>query len=244
LKSIEIITHCYAEKRPEFASLLTAQLSSLALWRPRCDVQVSVCSSPDDVLSHEVCVAFCNIPRPRASIVWHPFQRQDLYRRSIGRNHCAKMSGADIVWHCDCDYIFGQGCLEALAASNFKGLAFPREAFIHRSHADGDREIARIKPGELFKPDMTLFQPWSVKFAIGGLQIVDGDTARSKGYLDGTRWVKPVPTATDFINTREDRVFRGQFPKSTPLSLPNLYRMRHSCSSFESPESRLKQTSG
>ena len=34
MKTIEIVTHCYAEQHPVFAKLLTAQLSSLLLWPP------------------------------------------------------------------------------------------------------------------------------------------------------------------------------------------------------------------
>jgi hypothetical protein len=71
---------------------------------------------------------------------------------------------------------------------------------------------------------------------------VDGNHAREHGYLDGTRWVKPVPEAKDFLDTREDRVYRGTFKGSTRLELPNLYRCRHSRSAFEPAENRLRQT--
>ncbi len=243
MKTIEIVVHCYAEKIPDFAAMLTAQLSSLVLWTPKtCNVTLRVCAKSGDQLTDEAGFGFG--PFLAENVFSDPLwlDGTDIFRRAIGRNIAAKRSNADIVWFADADYLFGEGCLDALAASDFKGLAYPRDIMIHKSHAVGDAELARIKIGEQFEPDLTLFKPQRIKFAIGGLQIVDGDTARAGGYLDGTRWVKPT-TATDFQDTREDRVFRGLFPKSTALELPNLFRMRHSRSAFESADSRLKQTS-
>jgi len=250
MKSIEVVAHCFAEKRPEFAKLLTAQLSSLELWPAKADIQVTVCTAKSDNLTMSVCKAFNNdwvedSDYPVLETI-EAAEHRWLFRRSIIRNRCAKESLADIVWFCDADYIFGQGCLDALAASDFKGLAYPKEVQIHRAHWLGDKEIARIEPGKLFEPDLSLFETKREKFAIGGLQIVDGDSARKYGYLDATKWVQPVPDAQDFLDTKEDKAFRNfmieKCGPSTQLDLPNLYRFRHSASAFEPPENRLAQT--
>lgn len=259
-RTVEIIVHCYAEKRAEFAKLLNAQIGSVLKWPPKCKVILHVVSVYNDQHTTEIIHSYsqkfqtqviqpyAHIPLsfPAANLQRHlrlyHLPKCDVMRRSVARNIISKKTSGDVVWFADCDYVFGEGCLDALAACEFKGLAYPGSAMIHKSHQIGDAELARSKPGELTL-DLSLFEPWRVKFAIGGLQIVDGATARL-GYLDGSRWSKPVPDAQDFLDTKEDRIYRGKFEKSTKLTLPNLYRLRHSASAFESPESRLKQTAG
>jgi hypothetical protein len=120
-------------------------------------------------------------------------------------------------------------------------MLFPRSAMIHKSHADGDREIARIVPGELFTPDFSLFEPWKIRKAIGGLQIVSGDTARAHGYLDGTAWVEPVPNAKNFLNTHCDKKYRSACGGTSPVDIPNLWRFRHSDSAFQGKAKRLRK---
>lgn len=255
MKLIEIIVHVYAEEFPAFASLLTAQLSSLVLWQPqRCNVLVTVCGTPGDVLAFNTCTLLHERlrPLPQASLRWVPFDKAHLFRRGCARNMIAKTTGANVVWFADADYLFGPGCLDALAEARLPGTlevgqprcVFPRQYQVHRSHAMGDAEIARIVPGQVFTPDLTLFEPCKLSFAIGGLQIVSGDWAARNGYLDGTKWSQPVPDATRFLDTKEDKHYRAACGGSSPIDLPNLYRLRHSSSSFESPEKRLAQTAG
>ena len=243
-KQIAIVVHCYAIRRPVFASMLRAQLSSLILHPPKTRVSVDVCCHEQDNL-------VLNVVREFSSRGLHVTADMaigsHLMRRAIGRNACAKLlgkQGVDIVWHCDADYFWHDGCLDTLASVEFPhALVYPREASIHKSHAIGDRELARVNPGELFEPDLSLFEPWKPPYAIGGLQITTGENAR-KGYLDGTKWTQPVPDATDFLDTKEDRAYRAACGGSKPIDIPNLFRLRHSVSSFESAEKRLAQTAG
>jgi len=272
MKTVEIITHCFAEKIPAFASLLTAQLSSLILWEPRnCMAVLTICYAEDDQrtkwvierlveivdgckedepeLARAIDTGLVPCPHPRVDMkLLFELDRAKLFRRSIGRNMAARRSRADIVWFADCDYIFGEGCLDALAASEFTGLTYPQEVQIHRAHHIGDAEIARIKPGELFTPDLSLFETKREKFAIGGLQIVPGDVARKYGYCDGGRWQKPADPAQGFQDTREDKAYRQEMIEkcgpSKAIHLPNLYRFRHSESAFEDSAKRLAQTAG
>jgi sRNA-binding carbon storage regulator CsrA len=213
-------------------------------------VSACLCASPDiDGAAFGVAAEFDKLfaaETDNVRLQIYAGKREQVFRRSIMRNMAAKESKADILWMIDSDYLMLEGCLDALAASDFKGIAYPREVQIHRAHWLGDKEIARIKPGELFEPDLSLFETKKEKFAIGGLQIVDGDSARKYGYLDNTKWVQPVPDAQDFLDTKEDKAFRNFMIEtvgpSTPLSLPNLFRFRHSESAFEPPENRLAQT--
>lgn len=245
MKTIEIISHVYAEEFPAFASLMTAQVSSLFLWPPNCPVLYTVVGTPSDTVTFDALRRLQEKLTMQHSFAlrWVPVDKPSLFRRGVMRNLAFKNALSDLVWAADADYLFGPGCLEALAGMDFKGLVFPQNAMIHKSHATGDAEIARIVPGEIFKPDLSLFEPWSCKVAIGGLQIVPRELA-NKGYLDGTKWSQPEPGATRFLDTKEDKKYRESVGGSTPISLPNLYRLRHSDSAFESKEKRLAQTAG
>lgn len=249
MKTIEIVVHCYAEKHPVFAKLLTAQLSSLLLWPPKCSVRMTVFTAADDptwqVVQSDLVMKLWSLPLP-VRVVTFAADKSLLFRRSILRNKSAKESTADVVWFCDADYVFGEGCLDALADANLPArLCYPREYQVHRSHQIGDAEIERVIPGELFRPDPTLFEPSKVGFAIGGLQITTGDNARERGYLDGSeKWQRPVDPEKGFQDTKEDKAYRMEMGGSSPISLPNLYRLRHSQSAFQTAESRLAQTAG
>jgi hypothetical protein len=256
MRTVEVVTHCYAEKHASYAAALTAQLSSILLWPPKsAAVTITVCATAErppvidlkdfkistvDVVEEFEEMWGLRFDAHRIQLL--SFPKAELFRRGIGRNYAGKASKADVVWFADADYLFGDGCLDALAAADFKGLAFPREVQIHKSHHHGDAELARIKPGELFQPDMSLFVPKQEKFPTGGIIIVDGDTAR-KGYNDGTKWCEPVDPAKGFVDPREDIAYRKQFTEgATALDLPSVYRLRHSDCPFQSKEDRLAQT--
>lgn len=249
---IELVVHCYSEQIPQFASMLTAQLSSLLLWPPKqCTVRVVVCCTRSDKLTLSVCAWFirhfldANVLAKIAPLL---MDKGQLFRRGCGRNLAAKKSQAGILWFIDSDYILGEGCLDTLAERHHgqfpANIVFPRTVHIHRSHRLGDEEIARIEPGKIFTPDLSLFEPRQEKMAIGGLQIVSGDTARKYGYCDNSKWSEPVDEAGGFRNTAEDKVYRNLLGGSAAIDLPNVFRLRHSASAFEPAEKRLKQTEG
>jgi hypothetical protein len=247
MRQVELVVHCWAEKRPVFAHMLTAQLSSLVLWRPKCIVKVTVFCTPGDKLTAKVLAGFrATIEKPPNTVWVRPWHVPPpcLFRRAIGRDMAGKASTADVVWFADCDYLFtegpdGKATLDHLAEHTWTTQAgFPAQALIHKTHATGDAEMARVVPGEVWEPDLSLFQPWKPPGAIGGLQIVPGDVAR-RGYCTGTKWLNPT-NAADFQDTREDRVYRCSIPgPHTRLDLPGLYRLRHTDSAFETAEQRV-----
>ena len=238
-RSIELVVHCFSTRHDCYAKMLTAQISSLIKWRPKCDYNLMVCMNDgDDLTFTALRLAFAH----GVSASAYPLDLPHLFRRGIGRNNAAQTSKADIVWHCDCDLLFGEGCLDALAASDFTGLAFPRTQLVHRAHWIGDRDLTQIKLGQLWEPNPADFEPNKIKFASGGVIIVDGATAR-KGFMHGTKWTEPVDPARGFCDPREDIAYRKTFEgKSTVLDLPNLFRFRHSACPFQKPEDRLAQT--
>jgi hypothetical protein len=147
-----------------------------------------------------------------------------------------------VVWHADCDYAVGSGFADYLLEARWPStLVFPREVMIHESHAAGDLEISRIKPGRLHHLDAKPFKPQRVNVCIGGLQFVTGDVAR-QGYLDNTRWTAPLTKlGSGFRDTTEDKVYRGAVLGATPIETPRIFRLRHSRSAFQRPETRLKR---
>lgn len=249
MKTIEIVVHCFSERHPVFARLLTMQLSSMCLWPPKtCDLLVTVvCKATDEATQAAANTMSRSFKQPanvRLRLLY--LEECDLFRRAIGRNIAALGSCADILWYADCDYAITEGFLDRLAAAEWpeSRVAYPQAVQVHRSHAIGDAEIARITPGRLFTPDMTLFEEKREKFAIGGLQFCRGEDARKYGYLNGTSWVDPVDPAGGFRDTKCDKAYRSIMGGSLPMDLPGLYRFRHSDSAFEPAEKRLAQTAG
>lgn len=259
MKRIELIVTCYAGKYPQYAAMFMSQVASLLTHPPKtCSVCLTVCHSACDEMVHDVIdEAELGMDGDRLDLCRWVFPLNELFRRGLCRNYAAKKSTADIVWFADADALWLDGCLDALASSEWERLARPAEAHFHKTHAQGDADIERnMKWWKTVKdwsssrsatkwdeaiPDPSRFQPERIKFASGGYIIVDGDTAR-KGFLDGTKWTQPVDPAGGFRDPREDIAYRKQFKKSTPLNLPNLYRFRHSVSTFQKAEDRLAQT--
>ncbi len=235
---IEIVTHCYAVKYPVYARMLTAQISSLILWQPHVDVLLTVCCNESDSLTLQAIDGFGCRPTPMLTINAMLMPLGELFRRAIGRNRAMKASTADVVWLADADYICGRGCIDAIAAADFgeyRGI-IPSKCWIHRSHYEGDAELERVSIGEPFEPDLSLYEAWRPRFAIGGLFIVRGDHARL-GYLPDTKWCEPIPDDklhTGFADTWCDRKYRrrGLEHLVKRVDIPGVFRMRHSVSPF------------
>ena len=259
MRSLEIICHCYSEQIPDFASMLTAQLSSIIRHPPSTgEVVITVCTTATDRLTRDVCAAMAyKMKGNRAArldgksnglapmiLIELLLDKSLLFRRAIGRNIRARRTISDVAWWADADYLVGPGTLDAMLAVECDTLWHPKEVMIHTSHAEGDEFLRGVIPGEMVEGNLGRFQPHRVKMAIGGLQFVPGSIARAKGYLDQTRWTKPVDPAGGFRDTKEDRVFRGTFERSESFEIPNLLRLRHSKSAFQDAETRLAQTAG
>ncbi len=239
--SIEIVVHCYDPPGVElYSQMLRWQWSSLVTHSCRGRVKWTVCFTADDrstadvlfQISDEARAAFVDRPDdPVGKLI--SLRPGELFRRAIGRNSAALASESDVVFFTDCDYLFGEGCLDAIldAVEPSSGLTIPMGTLICRDHATGDRLIRagryQDQPSADFD-DRELFVPRRQKLAIGGVQIVGGDLARRIGYLNGTKWVKPVDPAAGFRSCRCDKVWRKRNKlQAVRVLIPNMLRLRH-----------------
>lgn len=245
MRSLEIVVHCYSEALPIYAKMLTAQLSSMILWPPNnCNVLVTVCGTPSDKLTFFVVNKFSErfTIRHPVAIRWLPFEKKSLFRRAIGRNAVFKETTADVVWAADCDYLCGEGALDAIANVDWEAirpheLVFPGHYLNCNSHAEGDAEIERITAGEVFTPYLAPYHRKRLRLGIGGLQIVPQRVAR-RGYLDATKWCQPRVDETPFPDTDDDARYRRTICSSVPIVVPELRRLRHTETSYEDAASR------
>lgn len=241
MKTLEIVTHCYAEQLPHYAACLNYQLSSMWLYPPKeCQVEVTVCYDPDDQRTQKV-LAWFSEKSPRVdgvSLSWLKYDRQFLGRRCIGRNNAALNTMADLIWFADVDHVFYDGVLDSLASYEWDRktiMVYPQTIKIHKDHTTGDLALARaVEPG-LIDIDPTEFVDKQYDRAIGGVQIVDGDFTRCHGYLNqNSRYQQP--TSTPFGDFRDDVSFRHFCEISgdvLAIDLPGVYRLRHSTTSYQ-----------
>ena len=232
--TIELVTHCWAKQLDQYGWHLQLQLSSILHYAPLNAVLVTVCYCPQDELTSQILDFF--VEKMPHNIKRIALAKTHLFRRAIGRNVAAKDSKADLVWFTDVDYFFGDRCFEALRLMprhRFANLMRPAQVWRHKDWETGDRLVDSIREGGVGVVDMPNkddFKMEHEKIAIGGLQIVPGDFARENGYLDGTKWVKPVDASKGFRRCHCDTAFRdaynlGRRGKETPV--PNIFRIRH-----------------
>lgn len=161
---------------------------------------------------------------------FHSLRKEMLFRRSIGRNHAALATSADWIWFADADMCFRNGCLDSLATqapSIDAELIFPRLIKISRDHATGDAALDRVSDSPcLLDINPMDFVDHAYRQAVGGVQIVRGDTARRLGYCrDFAIFQFPLPRIGD---SRDDVAFRCSLgTEGQPINLLELYRLRH-----------------
>jgi hypothetical protein len=151
---------------------------------------------------------------------------QSVYQRPIGRNLAAKSTKADVIWFTDADYVFGEGCLDAVWVPQDGGIYHPEHEYRTTREAkvdmieilqkdDSDASIVRIAPSQFVLTD--------IKRAVGGVQIISGDTARLIGYLpDDKKWQKPL----EQYNRDDGSAFwRNKFETFGTMAIPNVFRI-------------------
>ncbi len=225
--SIEIVSHCW-----RYTRLLTYQLSSLFSNPPvTVEVLMTVFLTESDEPTVRVMDFFEQHATPQNIRVrrW-TLPQKELMQRAIGRNLAAKATVADWVWLADCDYYFGEGALDAIPdafASKRTELLYPKRIY-GTDHPTGDRliEDASGEPRLLtINPDD--FTPLKYSRAIGGVQIVRGDTLRTKGYCSGSKLLKRRPGK--WRDTVGDVHFRRTLnSRGVKAPIPNVFRIRHS----------------
>lgn len=166
------------------------------------------------------------------NITWQ-FQKlpkEKLFRRSIGRNLAALASTADWIWFADADMCFRNGCIDRLAELTLgveSDMVFPRSIQISRDHRTGDALLDNAnKNPRILDIDPADFIRHRYQRAIGGIQIVRGDTARRVGYnRESGKFQRPLAR---WQRTYGDVAFRKSLESAAvPIELPELYRIRH-----------------
>lgn len=224
--TLEIVSHCW-----KYAEFQLYQLSSLVNYPPQhCKVIHTVFYSEEDADT----VRLLNFFRSKtvANVSWNfiALPKEQLFRRAIGRNLAAKNTRADWVWFTDCDVVFHQGALDALAAqleNRQDVLVYPRKMLVTSLLAKDDPLIAkaRAEPA-VMDIDMAQFSVREFNRATGPIQIAHGDVARACGYCDSLAvYQKTMPR---WSKCYEDRAFRWLLgSQGVPIDVPNVLFIRH-----------------
>jgi hypothetical protein len=222
--SFELVSHCW-----QYSHLLEYQLGSLVAHPPRdCQVTLTVYYSREDARTHKLLELASGTEVANVRWNWRAVPKEHLFRRSVGRNHAALNTEADWIWFTDCDLMWGESCLDTLAA-NLQGridvLVYPSQENL--TTLLGDDELILGQAPSLRVPSGALeFSTTAVTKAKGPLQIMHGDAARAIGYcrdVAACQRAEPV-----FQKCIEDTVFRWLLgTHGTPVSAPNVSRIRH-----------------
>jgi len=223
---LEVVSHCW-----NYAHFLVYQLSSLVLFPPKSlDVTMTVYYSPEDTKTEELLAFFGQQSVPGVTWNWQPLCKGELFRRGIGRNRAALATKADWVWFTDCDLMFRERCLDALAEAlqgRQDALLFPEEELTTDLLAENNPMLrAGSTEPQVLGIDTTSFTSRKITKATGPLQIAHGDVCRAVGYCRNIGlYQKPVES---FAKCHEDRAFRWLLrSQGQPISVPDIYRIRH-----------------
>ena len=221
--SLEIVSHCW-----NYSHFLVYQLSSLVLFPPsRIDATMTVFYCPEDKKTSRLLAFFEQQNIPGISWNWRPLPRQQLFRRGIGRNLAALETGADWVWFTDCDLMFRDDCLDALAEllqGRQDALLFPEEERTTDLLAEDNPMLQA--GSEILNIDTSIFSSRQMTRATGPLQIAHGDVCRAVGYCRSIG-IYQQPSET-WCKAHEDRAFRWLLrSQGRPLPIPGVYRIRH-----------------
>lgn len=222
--SIELVSHCW-----NYSHLLEYQLGSLVAAPPRSvDVTMTVYHSPEDGRTVELLGLAGEHRVPGVTWNWRGLPREQLFRRSIGRNHAALATEADWIWFTDCDVLFTEGALDGLGVAlqgRTEPLVFP--AVERLTPLLTDDAVRGEEPPALRDGSSSFeFVEVPVTRAKGPLQITHGDVARANGYCrDISAYQRPV---SSFAKCHEDTAFRWLLGTAgSPIDVPGVARVRH-----------------
>lgn len=238
MSSIEIVSHCFNGHLPIYAPLLRAQgLSLIHFSRHQCKVTWTICYHASDIAVLDVLDELESALFSVGVLIRRiPQSLEELFQRSIGRNIVALSSKADCVWFCDCDYLFKNNCLDSaiLATARVPDAVVYPQVVLTTTHETGDRIIGKMQgKQDLTIDDIFCFYSKIETKAIGGIQIVNGDLARSHGYVNFGKWIKPTTNIDrGAFEFRSDVKYRGCIGKSSPQTIDGAFRVRHSCRSY------------
>lgn len=225
---LEVVSHCW-----RYAHFLTYQLSSLVRHHgDGFDITMTVFHAEEDDAVKAVLAYFGDMDVAGVTWNWQALPRNELFRRSIGRNLAAKHTDADWIWFTDCDILFHEGCLDALAGAlqgRSDALVFPVIGLGTSLLPDDHPILEQGRKGPaLLEIPIAEFRPYGGERdkAKGPHQITHGDIARACGYCESIGlYQKP---AERWRKTYEDRAFRWLIgTHGTPLDIPNVCQIRH-----------------
>lgn len=234
-KRLDIFVHCW-----QFSKTLTYLLSSLVLYPPKSlKVKIVVACTESDQPTLDVIHYFRW--QHRIWVLPYLMTKPRLFNRTIGRNELAKRTRAGLVWFTDADYFFGEGCLDSLGEKieHFKpnNVYFPDRIFQNRTKDQGDDYVRKVSDLGVYDIETSDFVVKAMRKAIGGLQIVTGDTSRKHGYCEAKpEFLHPVRS-----RAWNKRMFRADvwyrvlvtgklYARGYRITLPNVYRIRQSTS--------------
>jgi hypothetical protein len=226
--SLEIVCHCW-----QYGHFLSYQLSSLVNHRTdKLDITMSVFYAAEDENVSRVLRFFEIMNIPGVTWNWRVLPKEELFRRSIGRNLAAKTTTADWIWFTDCDIIFHKNCLDSLG-DELQGrddtLVFPKIG-LGTSLLSEDADILNVGRAGPALREIPLedFVPYGGprSKAKGPYQIMHGDVARACGYCEDIGlYQKP---SERWRKTYEDRAFRWLIgSQGTALDVPGACQIRH-----------------
>ena len=225
---LEIVSHCW-----RYDHFLIYQLSSLVHYRTdKLDITMSVYHAAEDEAVKSVLEFFAGIDVPGLTWNWVELPKEQLFRRSIGRNLAAKSTTADWIWFTDCDVMFHEQCLDTLA-DQLQGrtdvLVFPRIGLGTDLLPDDDPILTKGRAGPaLLDIPLEDFVPYGGprSKAQGPYQITHGDVARACGYCETIgHYQKP---SERWRKAYEDRAFRWLMgTQGTAIDVPGACQIRH-----------------
>lgn len=222
--SLELVSHCW-----NYSHLLECQLGSLVAAPPKdVDVTMTVYHSAGDARTVELLALTSGIELPGVRWNWRCVPPEQLFRRSIGRNHAALATDADWIWFTDCDVLFTEGCLDGLGLAlqgRTDPLVYPSMERLTSLLSDDDVR-GPDAPTLRDVSDTLEFVDVPVTRAKGPLQITHGDVARANGYCRDIAAYQR--TESSFAKCHEDTAFRWLLgTPGVPVSVPGLARIRH-----------------
>lgn len=223
--SLEIVSHCW-----RYSHMLSYQLSSFINYPPeKLKAVVSVFFAEEDGETRELLDFISRHNVPNISWNWRPLPKNQLFRRSIGRNQAAFSTRADWIWMTDCDIVFHKDCLDSLAdqlCGRNDILLFPRQENRTTMLENTCRMLQNGRALQLVDIDTSAFNPHTLDRAKGEYQIIHGDVARAIGYCDGISLYQTP--ARRWCKCHEDRVFRWLAgTRGTPVDVAGVYQIRH-----------------
>lgn len=223
---LEIVSHCW-----KYSEFLSYQLSSLVKFPPhQCTVTMTVFYADEDPDTAGVLAFFEK--QAIKNVCWHfvALPKTQLFRRAIGRNMAAKGTDADWIWFTDCDVLFMDNALDVLA-TRLVGmqelLVYPKSMRVSSPMIGDDERIKKVRSQPaVVNMNVDQFELREFDRAIGALQIVHGDVARTIGYCDTLAvYQKQTPY---WRKTYEDRAFRWLLgTQGKPIDVPNVFLVRH-----------------